>query len=142
MQVSIGGLRNSHRDAVVYINDNSYCGSSGCTLLVLADDRSSATAAPRYHPVSGFIVAKPPILALTTSHHGWHDLGVLVSGGGITEGYTATLTFDGARYPGDPSLPTRQKTPVAETASVLIDRPTGQPSQCTLSMQATEPSKR
>lgn len=37
--------------------------------------------------------------------HGWHDLGVLVVGGGVTAGYEARLRFDGHRYPENPTVP-------------------------------------
>ncbi|UXA61016.1 hypothetical protein M0D48_19155 [Xanthomonas prunicola] len=134
VQVSIGGLRENHKDAVVYLNGNRYCGSGGCTLLVLADDRSASSSSPAYRHVSGFITAKIPIVALKTSHHGWRDLGVFVSGGGITEGYTATLMFDGKRYQGNPTLPSRHKTPTAGIDTVLIGQPDRTADQCTLSL--------
>ncbi|PKV13416.1 hypothetical protein [Xanthomonas prunicola] len=134
IQVSIGGLRKNHKDAVVYLNGNRYCGSGGCTILVLADDRSASSSSPAYRHVSGFITAKTPIVALKTSHHGWRDLGVFVSGGGITEGYTATLMFDGKRYQGNPTLPSRHKAPTAGIDTVLIGQPDRTADQCTLSL--------
>lgn len=82
------------------------CGSGGCELYVL-------TLTPTgYRQVTNISITRPPIRILPTITHGWHDLGVLVAGGGINPGYEAQLRFDGRTYPSNPTVPpaTRLKT--------------------------------
>ena len=75
------------------------CGSGGCDLYVLS------LTATGYRQVTNISVTRPPIRVLPTITHGWHDLGVLVSGGGISPGYEARLRFDGHSYPSNPTVP-------------------------------------
>jgi hypothetical protein len=82
------------------------CGSGGCDLYVLALD------AKGYRKISTITLTRPPIRMLAQTTHGWHDLSVVVAGGGIGPAYEARLRFDGARYPGNPTVPpaTRRDT--------------------------------
>lgn len=50
-------------------------------------------------------VTWPPIRILDHQTKGWHDIAVQVHGGGIISGYEAVLTFDGDRYPSNPTIP-------------------------------------
>lgn len=75
------------------------CGSGGCDLYVLA------LTSTGYRQVADISLARPPIRVLPTITHGWHDLSVLVAGGGIIPGYRARLRFDGRGYPENPSVP-------------------------------------
>ncbi|WP_172493805.1 hypothetical protein [Gluconobacter oxydans] len=75
------------------------CGSGGCTLYVLSLTPSG------YRLVTSILATRPPIRVLSSTTHGWHDLGVSVAGGGITAGYEARLCFDGHRYPSNPTVP-------------------------------------
>ena len=87
------------RDAVVYVTGQSWCGSGGCTVLVLTPEASS------YRVVSKILIARPPILLLAARSNGWRDLGVWVQGGGIRRGHEYGLPFDGKGYPTNPSVP-------------------------------------
>jgi len=49
-------------------------------------------------------IVNPPVYILTHKSHGWHDLGVSVSGGGIREPHIATLRYNGKSYPHNPTL--------------------------------------
>ena len=101
-------------EALVYVTDPSYCGSGGCTLLVLSRGERG------YRVVLRSTVSQLPIRLLPTSTRGWRDLGVTVSGGGITQPYVARLRFDGRRYPGNPTAAPR--TSSAQSLSrVLIN---------------------
>ncbi len=75
------------------------CGTGGCNLYVLSLTSTS------YSRVTNITITRPPIRVLPTITHGWHDLGVLVAGGGIIPGYEAQLRFDGRSYPSNPSVP-------------------------------------
>ncbi|MBF0871812.1 hypothetical protein [Gluconobacter japonicus] len=75
------------------------CGSGGCTLYVLSLTPTG------YRLVTSISVTRPPIRVLSSTTHGWHDLGVSVAGGGITARYEARLRFDGHRYPSNPTVP-------------------------------------
>jgi hypothetical protein len=75
------------------------CGSGGCDLYVLSLGRKS------YRVVTNVSLTRPPIRVLPTVAHGWHDLAVRVSGGGIVQGYEARLRFNGYTYPENPTVP-------------------------------------
>lgn len=91
-----------------------------------------------YRRVTNISITQAPIRVLPTVTHGWHDLGVLVVGGGIIPGYEARLRFDGHSYPSNPSIPPaiRLKTVIGKqvigtqasilTASPIRDTPPGQ----------------
>jgi len=87
-------------------------------MLILASDGAS------YRVVSETTITRPPIRVLVTKSNGWHDISVLVAGGGIQPGHEAELSFDGKTYPSNPSvLPAhplenklRGKTVISETA--------------------------
>ncbi len=103
-------------EAVVYLMGENWCGSGGCTTLILKKSKCS------WKVVSKITLTHLPIRALADHHNGWHDLGVWVQGGGIIEGYEADLKFNGLRYPTNPTvLPARQLNLVSQ-GSVLIDR--------------------
>ena len=74
------------------------CGSGGCDLNILALSKTG------YRQVSSISITRPPIRVLTTVTHGWHDIGVLVGGGGIIPGYEARLRFNGITYPSNPTV--------------------------------------
>ena len=64
-------------EAIVYLTSGGWCGSGGCTLLILAQQ------GPAFAVVTKATVTRLPIRTLTTKSHGWLDLGVRVQGGGI-----------------------------------------------------------
>lgn len=87
------------------------CGSGGCDLYVLSLTPTG------YRLVTNISLTRPPIRVLPSKTHGWHDLGVLVAGGGVTAGYEARLRFDGHRYPENPTVPPaiRAKNKIGKT---------------------------
>jgi hypothetical protein len=68
-------------------------------MLILAPEATS------YRVVTKTTITRLPIRALTTKSNGWHDISVVVAGGGIQPGYEAVLSFDGETYPTNPSTP-------------------------------------
>ena len=90
-------------EAIVYLAGRGWCGTGGCTTLILASTKSS------YKVVSEITVTRPPIRVLDSKSKGWHDISVRVQGGGLQSGYEARLSFDGETYPSNPSLPPSQR---------------------------------
>ena len=87
------------REVVVYLTGGDWCGSGGCTTLILAPEDSS------YKIVTKITVTRLPIRILTTKTNGWHDLTVRVQGGGIARSYEAKLSFNGKSYLKNASMP-------------------------------------
>jgi hypothetical protein len=83
------------KEVVVLLIGPDVCGSGGCSLLVLAPEKTG-------YRVLADCVTNPPVRILSTVSHGWHDIAVFVQGGGILDGYEAELRFDGKTYPEDP----------------------------------------
>jgi hypothetical protein len=83
-------------EVIVYLM-GPWCGSGGCTTLVLQERGSS------YRVVSRITITQLPIRILHTKTRGWRDIAVRVQGGGIQPGYEALLRFDGTSYPRNPS---------------------------------------
>lgn len=84
-------------EAIVYLTSNDWCGSGGCTMLILKQDGDS------WRLLTEVSITKPPIRVLGKKSNGWRDVGVWVQGGGIQPGFEAQLRFDGKMYPANPS---------------------------------------
>jgi hypothetical protein len=87
------------KEVIVYISGRGWCGSGGCRMLILYPEGGS------YRVVTETTITRLPIRVLATKSNGWHDISVVVAGGGIRPGYEAVLSFDGKTYPGNPSVP-------------------------------------
>ena len=109
------------REAIVYIMEREWCGSGGCTTLILAPEGSS------YRIVTKISVSRPPIRILSTKSNGWHDLGVWVQGGGVQPGYEAKLRFDGKSYPRNPSVAPAQRLVETVGGEVVVPKTVGLP---------------
>jgi hypothetical protein len=109
-------------EVIVYLSGAGWCGTGGCNMLILAREGTS------YRIVTETTITRRPVRMLASKSNGWHDISVLVAGGGIQPGYEAELSFDGKTYPSNPSvLPAhplqnplenevRRKTVISETA--------------------------
>jgi hypothetical protein len=86
-------------EAIVYLTIKKWCGSGGCTMLILERTGSS------WRVVTKTTVTRPPIRVLKKISNRWHNIGVWVEGGGIHPGYEAELVFDGKTYPTNPTIP-------------------------------------
>ena len=93
--VSLGDKK---QEIFVYLTGPDWCGSGGCTALLLAPVGSS------FRVIDKFTLVWLPIRILTSKTNGLNDIALRVRGGGILPGYTAILRFDGRRYPANPSL--------------------------------------
>jgi hypothetical protein len=70
---------------VAYLQGSAWCGSGGCTLLILKPSGSS------YKVYSKILLVHEPIMDLRKVTNGLPELGVWVQGGGIEIGYEAAL---------------------------------------------------
>jgi hypothetical protein len=102
------------REAIVYFIGANWCGSGGCSCLILARDGSS------YSVITQTSVTQLPIRVLSTKTNGWHDLAVGVAGGGIQPGYEARLRFDGSTYPSNPTVPPAQELRTKVEGKIVI----------------------
>ena len=102
------------QEVIVYVTGRSWCGSGGCYMLILAPQGSA------YKVVTKTTVTRPPIRVLTTKSNGWHDIAVRVVGGGIIDGYDAKLSFDGRKYPSNPSVPPALRVAEQAAGKVVI----------------------
>jgi hypothetical protein len=100
-------------EVVAYLTGPYACGSGGCTLVVLTPEAGD------YRTVTTASVVQLPVRLLPTSTRGWRDLAVGIGGGGQAAA-TAKLSFDGTRYPENPTTP--PATPLADPSqgTVLI----------------------
>jgi hypothetical protein len=86
---------------MVYVSGDAWCGSGGCTALLLTRDRSS------FEVIQRFSLARLPIRVLPNVTNAWHDMTMPVAGGGIVPGYLALLRHSGRNYPSNPSTAAR-----------------------------------
>ena len=102
------------QEVVVYVTGNIWCGSGGCTVLVLAPKDSS------YKVVTKITISRLPIRILTTKSNGWHDIAIRVHGGGIRRAYDSKLSFNGKTYPSNPSAPPARRLVKGEAGDVIV----------------------
>jgi hypothetical protein len=98
------------QDAVVLIEDQHYCGSGGCTLLIL---KSIGNA---FALLSRSTITKRPIRIAMDRHNGRHTL--LVDTGSIG---AVELRFNGSGYPSNPSLQPRASQAAIASSQILIN---------------------
>jgi hypothetical protein len=87
------------KEVIVYLTGRGWCGSGGCRMLILAPEGTS------FKIIAETTITRLPIRVLATKSNGWHDITIMVAGGGIQPGYEAVLSFDGKTYPSNPSVP-------------------------------------
>jgi hypothetical protein len=102
------------QEVIVYVTGDAWCGSGGCTMLVLAPHDSS------YEVITRTTITRDPIRVLATTSNGWHDIGVGVGGGGILDWYQVELRFDGKTYPSNPSMPPARRLPGKVAGKIVI----------------------
>jgi putative lipoprotein len=86
------------QDAVVILDTPNWCGTGGCTLLVLQGQPDKT-----FRLVSKSTLVRPPVTVSNSKTNGWRDLSLKVSGGGMPS-KTVALKFDGKKYPPNPSV--------------------------------------
>lgn len=85
-------------DALVYLEGPAWCGSGGCTLLVMeAIDEDDAEVLGPFRPAAEISLMHGPVTVAPTASDGWHDLVVEDE-----QGVWRRLRFDGETYPYSP----------------------------------------
>lgn len=79
------------------MGNDQWCGSGGYTTLVLSPRGTS------YRVVAYLTTTWPPIRVLTKKSHGWHDIAVWAEGAEIVRPHESVYSFNGRRYPNEPS---------------------------------------
>jgi uncharacterized protein YecT (DUF1311 family) len=98
-------LHDMSENVLAYVTGDAYCGSGGCTALLLERD------GPSFRIVNRFLIARLPVRVLASTSNGWHDISVGVGGGGMSH-HRVILKYNGKKYPGNPSM-----APVASAAA-------------------------
>jgi hypothetical protein len=100
---------------IVYVSGQGWCGSGGCTMLILEPTESS------FKVLGRVTIVQLPIRLLRSTSHGHPDIGVIVQGGGILSGYEAVLSFNGERYRSNPSLPPGRKATTVQGKVIIAN---------------------
>ncbi|MDY3547570.1 hypothetical protein PG291_03025 [Riemerella anatipestifer] len=99
-------LNNDGKNEVfVYLNSPYFCGSGGCTVLLLQNDLK---------PITTFTVTRPPFWVQTKEENGWKVLSVEDASG------WKTLTFNNGTYPTNPSSLETSKEPNKADATEIL----------------------
>jgi hypothetical protein len=106
---------NGKAQNIVYVSGGGWCGSGGCTLLILEPTGST------FKLLGSVTIVQLPIRVLVSTNDGRPDIGVTVQGGGIVEGYEAVLSFDGGKYPSNPSMPPARKATAVQGKVIMAD---------------------
>ena len=85
------------RQVFVYLTGRDWCGSGGCTGLILQPQGDS------FRVIDKFTLVRLPIRILRSKTNGWCDITMPVAGGGIIHEYIAVLRFNGHAYHSNPS---------------------------------------
>lgn len=97
---SVEGVPAHPRITFVYMSDRHWCGSGGCTLLVLVPGETGLTE------IGQVTLVHPPVIALDTQTNGMPDLAVSVRGDNPGDGRKVViLAFDGRTYASNPTVP-------------------------------------
>ncbi|WP_263418067.1 hypothetical protein [Terriglobus albidus] len=100
---------------LVYVIGSNWCGSGGCTLLILEPLESS------FKVLGRLTIVQLPIWLLPSTTNGYPDIGVGVRGGRRTPvEYEAKLSFDGFMYPSNPSLPPAHRIPFGRGRKIIV----------------------
>ena len=86
-------------DALVFLEGTAWCGSSGCTLLIMeATTPEDAAELGAFTPAAEISLMHAPVHVAATRTGGWRDLMVEDA-----EGAWRRLSFDGETYPFSPA---------------------------------------
>lgn len=80
------------QEALVLMTGEAWCGTGGCTLMVLKQDAAS------WRVVSRIPACRAPVVLLDGKTNGWRDLAVVAQGGGDVSQKVTVLKFRKNRY--------------------------------------------
>lgn len=119
--VTTAKLNGKNISYVVYLTGNDWCGSGGCTALILQPSGIG------FRVINHFTLARLPIKVLPTRTHGWQDLSMPRQGGGSVGAQTVVFRFDGAKYRLSRTLVPGDKLPGLDKAYALPLKQRGEP---------------
>ncbi len=99
----------SRTDAIVLLLGGNWCGSGGCTMLVLRAAGNGFTL------ISESTITNEPIRVSPEKSHGWKTLIVFAKGKG-----DVLMRFNGTRYPLNPSLQPKATAAQERAAQVVM----------------------
>ena len=99
-------------DAIVRLTARDWCGSGGCTMLILRGGEQGYTFVAKATFTQKPIKVSPEVL------HGWHTLLVPVRGGGVQQGF-ALMRFSGREYPRNPTVQPQASAAQVAAATTL-----------------------
>ncbi len=100
-------------EVIVHVAGRDVCGSGGCLTLVFTPDGDA------YRQIMRTTVSRTPIGIAETRTGGWADIVVGVGGGGLADG-RAILSWDGAAYPSNPTVPPAKQAMPGMSETVVI----------------------
>jgi len=97
-----------NKEIVVYLTGASWCGTGGCTMLILVEENAT------FRVVTKIPAVRLPIAVLATKSNSWHDVSI-VTGRPL---YEAVLSFNGKTYQRKPA---RRSTEEVQRRVVITD---------------------
>lgn len=97
------------KEVFVYLNSTYFCGSGGCTILLLSDELKLITK---------FTVTNPPIFVQPSETKEWKTLFIK------SEGEWKELSFEEGTYPSNPTLVKRASNKPSDQAEIIFDTQT------------------
>lgn len=95
-------------DAIVLLQGMGWCGSGGCTMLILRGGDAG------YAVVSRSTVTKEPVRVAQSVSHGWRDIIV------HSDGAEKLMRFAGNGYPLNPSMQSAATQEQADSAKIVL----------------------
>jgi hypothetical protein len=105
---------NGKAQDIVYISGGGWCGTGGCRLLIL--ERAGST----FKLLGSVSIVKLPIRVLNSSSNGHPDIGVTARNYYVTD-YEAVFSFDGEKYPSNPTVPPARKATAVQGKVIMAD---------------------
>ncbi|MGJ8514573.1 hypothetical protein [Carnimonas bestiolae] len=97
---SVLSIIDDEKSALIYITENVYCGTGGCTMLVLRKHNDG-----NFKIINKMTVVKPPIYSLKEKHNGHQSFAVNAKTNSESETSIVKIDYDGSRYvPNNPSM--------------------------------------
>lgn len=112
--VAFVDLNGDGRDEAIVYGPDGGCGTGGCGIGVYERRKHG------WRLVCSTSIGWGPVGVLRTKHYGWRDITVEVSGGGVDPAYRAVLSFNGSRYPFNPSVPPARPMEGRPAETILI----------------------
>ncbi len=97
--------KDGKKEVFVYLNSPYFCGSGGCTVLLLSEDLNLITK---------FTVTRPPLFVEPSEKNGWNVLSVQ-SGNEWKE-----LVYNNGTYPSNPSIAAKASYAAPDTKAIEI----------------------